>query len=53
MLNNQINRQPSAKKPLQLTDVNQQLEILMNIDQFKELFNCGLITQIKGKINLK
>ncbi|GBB95357.1 hypothetical protein RclHR1_25150001 [Rhizophagus clarus] len=29
------------KKPLQLTNINQQLEISINIDQFKELFNCG------------
>ena len=24
----------------------------MNVDHFKELFNCGVISQLKGKINL-
>ncbi|CAB4484152.1 unnamed protein product [Rhizophagus irregularis] len=31
------NQQKFSKKPLDLTDINQQLEISMNIDQFKEL----------------
>ncbi|GBB86652.1 hypothetical protein RclHR1_13010008 [Rhizophagus clarus] len=47
------NQQNSLKKPLQLTDINQQLEISMNIDQFKGLFNCGLISKLKGKGFLK
>ena len=48
----QENQQNSAKEPLQLTNVNSHLEISMNVDHFKDLFDCGIISQLKGKINL-
>ncbi|GES99854.1 zinc finger MYM-type protein 2 [Rhizophagus clarus] len=46
------NQQNTIRQPLQLTNANPQLEISMNVDHFKELFDCGIIPQLKGKINL-
>jgi len=46
------NQQNTIKQPLQLTNTNPQLEISMNVDHFKELFDCGIISQLNGKINL-
>ncbi|GBB92987.1 hypothetical protein RclHR1_20960004 [Rhizophagus clarus] len=46
------NQQNTIRQSLQLTNANLQLEILMNVDHFKELFDYGIISQLKGKINL-
>ncbi|CAB5361713.1 unnamed protein product [Rhizophagus irregularis] len=46
------NQQNTIKQPLKLTNTNPQLEISMNVDHFKELFDYGIISQLNRKINL-